>query len=116
MCVYVFVRERVYVRVCVCVCVCARAALGPPAPSLSPHPPFLRRSARAEWLEWREGWPRNGAVPPPSGAPAGGWGRGGAQGRQGVGDRCVSAKTSGVCARLCVCARVCVFVCVGVCG
>ena len=63
------------VRVCVCVglcvwvrvCVRAHAGLPPPAPSPLPLLPFPRRSARAEWLERREGWPRNGAVPPPSG-------------------------------------------------
>ena len=48
------------------------------------------RSARAEWLEWREGWPQNGAVPPPSGAPAG---RAGARGG-GWGTRGKSALTS----------------------
>ena len=60
----------------------ARTALAPP-----PIPPLLAllwRSARAEWLEWRVGRPQNGAVPPPSGAPAGRagarWGGRGARG------------------------------------
>ena len=41
------------------------------APFLPLPSSLRRRSARAEWLERREGWPRSGAVPPPSGAPAG---------------------------------------------
>ena len=89
-CVYVIVCGRVYVRVCVrvcvCVCVCvpvcARGAGAARTFPLPPPPPFLRRSARAEWLEWREGRPRNGAVPPPSGALAGRRGRVGAAGER----------------------------------
>ena len=82
MCVSVWL--SVCARVCVCVSVhmCARGA-GTPAFPPSPLLPFLRRSARAEWLEWREGRPRNGAVPPPSGAPAGRVGEGGRAGAAG---------------------------------
>ena len=115
-------------RVRACVCVGAwrwhpRPFLPPPLP-LHPSP---RRSARAEWLEWREGRPQNGAVPPPSGAPAG---RAGARGG-GLGARWKSALTSRgmslsprcrlcvvirgcsplrLCVRLCVCVYVCVWV------
>ena len=72
----------VCVCVFVCVCVCARTALAASVPP--PLLPFLRRSARAEWLEWWEGWPCHGAVPPPSGAPAGRAGVGARKGGMGV--------------------------------
>ena len=113
MCVYVFVRERVYVRVCVCVCVrvCARGA-GAARTFPPPPPPFLWRSARAEWLEWREGRPRNGAVPPPSGAPAGRVGEGGRGGGRGFMGGALSGRGPvcecedvRVCARAFVCVR-----------
>ena len=82
-CVCVCVCTRVYacVCVCVCVCMCVRARRWHPRASLPPLP-ILRRSARAEWLEWREGRPQKGAVPPPSGALAGRRGRVGAAGER----------------------------------
>ena len=69
------VRARVFLHVVVCSSVCARAGVrvrerAPEecrrscvsAPSPLSSSPW--RSARAEWLEWREGGPQNGAVPP----------------------------------------------------
>ena len=93
------------------------------------------RSARAEWLEWREGRPRNGAVPPPSGAPAGRAGgglRGGDRGSRGMGGaeqsggpvcECsvvsppvfVHACVRCLCVCVCVCVCACVYICVCVC-
>ena len=128
LCVCVFVRVCVCLCMCVCVsvraCVCvfvrvclyARGAGPARAPSPFPLLPFLWRSARAEWLEWREGRPRNGAVPPPSGAPAGRAGR--ALIRRGMGASMRGRQCACVrgCSRVrlcvCVCARVCVCVCV----
>ena len=80
-------------------------------------------------MEWREGRPQNGAVPPPSGAPAGegwdGWGRQGVAGEEGAHharDGCVFAWSSirgcpwmFACASVYVCVCVCVYVCVCAC-
>ena len=55
----------------------------PPSPSPRCHP---RRSARAEWLERREGWPLTGrCLPPPE--RRGGHGRAGAAGVRGSEER-----------------------------
>ena len=65
MCVYVFVRERVYVRVCVCVRVCARGAgaartFPPPLPPSSGAP-----RGRSGWSGGRAGPDMGRCLPPP---------------------------------------------------
>ena len=94
-CVCLCVRACAFVCVCACMCecvcvyvcvsLCVRARRWErPRPTPIPLLPFLRRSARVEWLEWWVGRPYHRAVPPPSRAPAG-RARGGGRGWRGGG-------------------------------